>query len=70
MNALFDYFQPLKTKSRNMALSPRKLEVMVGVRGKAAKLNKSFYEIENFYFAIDKAKVRWLTEPARGRFGI
>lgn len=29
---------------------------MVGVKGKAAKLNKSLNEIENFYFDIDKAK--------------
>ena len=29
---------------------------MVGVKGKAAKPNKSFYEIEIFYFDIDKAK--------------
>ena len=37
-------------------VSPRKREVMVGVKGKAAKLNKSFYEIEIFYFDINKAK--------------
>ena len=29
---------------------------MVGVKGKAAKLNKSFYEIEIVYFDINKAK--------------
>jgi len=39
-----------------MALSPRKREAMVGVKGKVAKPNKSFYEIEFFYFDIDKAK--------------
>ena len=29
---------------------------MVGVKEKAAKLNKSFYEMEIFYFDINKAK--------------
>ena len=29
---------------------------MVGVKGKVAKLNRSFYEIEIIYFDINKAK--------------